>query len=143
VITVDRGGGPIAPALWFLVAQAGHVGCGGWALGDDARLRCACGTALYELRRVDAHRDRPPEPCTACAAATTDGPDPFRTAFPDVVTAMLALRVPCPWCGAAPDEPCTLPGGVRPLRRTVAHPARLDALGPVPAQPPRRQQHVR
>lgn len=33
--------------LWFLISQAGHLGCGRWSLGNDRRLRCACGTVLY------------------------------------------------------------------------------------------------
>lgn len=33
--------------LWFLIAQAGHLGCGGWTLGDDGRLLRACGTACW------------------------------------------------------------------------------------------------
>jgi hypothetical protein len=147
VIGVDRRGPSLAPALWFLVAEAGHVGCGGWSVDRrDGHLRCACGTVLYEFRPVAGPRDRAPAP-PADPAPAASGPDPLHTAFPEVVTGMLALRVPCPWCGAAPDQPCTLPGGVRPLRRTVAHPARLEALGPViPPQSrtePRRHQHVR
>ncbi|MFI8305042.1 hypothetical protein ACIF80_16590 [Streptomyces sp. NPDC085927] len=37
--------------LWFLISQAGHLGCGRWSLGDDGRLRCACGTVLYLYRQ--------------------------------------------------------------------------------------------
>ncbi|MCX2926141.1 hypothetical protein [Streptomyces sp. NEAU-W12] len=33
--------------LWFLISRAAHLGCGRWSLGDDGRLRCACGTVLY------------------------------------------------------------------------------------------------
>jgi hypothetical protein len=145
MIDFDRGGGPLAPALWFLVAEAGHVGCGGWTIDHhDGRLCCACGTALYEFRQVDGHRDRPPaSPGGPGPAATGDGLGPFHTTFPEIVTAMLSLRVPCPWCGADVDQPCTLPGGVRPLRKTLAHPARLDAVGPVLVEQPRREQHVR
>jgi hypothetical protein len=58
-----------------------------------------------------------------------DGPHHFRTTLPAVVTAMLSLRVPCPWCGAALRQPCTPSGGDAPLRRTPAHPARLIAVG--------------
>jgi hypothetical protein len=153
MIDVDHGGGPLAPALWFLVAEAGHVGCGGWTVDrHDGHLRCACGTVLYEFREVDGPRDHPPAPAdrasTAAPAepaptAAADGLGPFHTTFPEIVTAMLSLRVPCPWCGADVDQPCTLPGGVRPLRKTLAHPARLDAVGPVLVEQPRREQHVR
>jgi hypothetical protein len=66
---------------------------------------------------------RHPEP-----DADRDGPRHFRTEFPALVTAMLSLRAPCPWCGAAPGEICTLPGGAAPLRRALAHPARLIAV---------------
>jgi hypothetical protein len=60
-----------------------------------------------------------------------DDPDDqyhYRAALPAAVTAMVSLRVPCPWCGAAVGQPCTLPGGDIPMRRTPAHPARLVAV---------------
>ncbi|GAB3177897.1 hypothetical protein [Streptomyces incanus] len=37
--------------LWFLISQADHLGCGRWSLGNDGRLRCACGTALYQYQQ--------------------------------------------------------------------------------------------
>jgi hypothetical protein len=92
-----------------------------------------------EAHRIREERlTRHPEP-----DAYPDGLRHFRTRLPEVVTAMLSLRVPCPWCGAAPDQPCTLPGGATPLRRTLAHPARLIAACPVFTQRPRGAQHVR
>jgi hypothetical protein len=75
--------------------------------------------------------------------ADPDGPRHFRTGLPEVVTAMLSIRVPCPRCGAAPGQPCTLPGGATPLRKTLAHPARLVAACPMLTQRPRGAQHVR
>jgi hypothetical protein len=99
----------------------------------------AVGDIHAEAHRVRAERltdDSQPD-------ADPDGPRHFRTRLPAVVTAMLSLRVPCPWCGAAPEQPCTLPGGAIPLRRTPAHPARLTAVGPVLTQRPRGAQHVR
>jgi hypothetical protein len=89
---------------------------------------------VREEERRARHREPDPGP---------DGVRHFRTALPDLVAGMLALRVPCPWCGAGVDQPCTLRGRTRPLRRTVAHPARLAAAGPVPTPRPRRNQHVR
>jgi hypothetical protein len=92
-----------------------------------------------EAYRIREERlTRHPEP-----GADPDGPRHFRTMLPDVVTAMLAIRAPCPWCGAAPDQPCTLPGSATPLRRTLTHPARLIAACPVLTQRPRGAQHVR
>ena len=53
--------------LWVLVAQAGHLGCGGWSYeegtGEEGRpatagvLRCACGRALYSCRPVTGSPD--------------------------------------------------------------------------------------
>jgi hypothetical protein len=37
-----------------------------------------------------------------------------------------ALRVMCPWCGAAPGQLCTVPGSNTTLRKTLAHPLRLS-----------------
>jgi hypothetical protein len=34
--------------------------------------------------------------------------------------------VECPWCGAAPSEPCTVRGTDKPLR--APHPSRLEAV---------------
>jgi hypothetical protein len=84
---------------------------------------------LSEIR-AEAHRIREmrlarhPEP-----DADSDGPRHFRTSLPELVTVMLSLRVPCPWCGAATGQPCTLAEGVTPSRRALAHPARLIAVG--------------
>lgn len=40
-------------ALWVLVADAGHLDCGGWTFEErDAALRCACGAVLYEYRTL-------------------------------------------------------------------------------------------
>jgi hypothetical protein len=36
-----------------------------------------------------------------------------------------ALRVACPWCGAAPGELCTVRGSDTRLRKAPAHPLRL------------------
>ncbi|GEL19453.1 zinc finger domain-containing protein [Pseudonocardia asaccharolytica] len=58
-----------------------------------------------------------------------DGPWHYRTELPAAVTAMVSRRVSCPWCGAGPGQPCTLPGGHVPLRRTPVHPARVLAAG--------------
>jgi hypothetical protein len=33
--------------------------------------------------------------------------------------------VPCPWCGAAPRNPCTVPGSDTRLRKSPAHPVRI------------------
>jgi hypothetical protein len=51
----------------------------------------------------------------------------YRTAFPAVLTSLLARRVPCPWCGAARGQACVHPGSDIPLRSTPAHPVRLIA----------------
>jgi hypothetical protein len=60
MIAVGRRGDPLAPPMWFLVAQAGHGGCGGWTFDRrDGRLRCICGTALYEFHQVGRHCGRP------------------------------------------------------------------------------------
>jgi hypothetical protein len=37
-----------------------------------------------------------------------------------------ALRVACPWCGAAPGQRCTIPGSATRLRKAAAHPLRLS-----------------
>jgi hypothetical protein len=56
MIAVARRGDPLAPAIWFLVAQAGHAGCGGWTFDRrDGRLRCICGADLYEFHQVGTH----------------------------------------------------------------------------------------
>jgi hypothetical protein len=92
-----------------------------------------------EAHRIREERlTRYPEP-----DADPDGPRHFRTRLPDVVAAMLSLRAPCSWCGAAPHQPCTLPGSATPLRRTLTHPARLIAVGPLLTHIPRGARHVR
>ncbi|WP_424183833.1 zinc finger domain-containing protein [Actinokineospora sp. G85] len=59
------------------------------------------------------------------ALAVTRGVDPEHAeAEADVRRAWLAVT--CPYCRARPGTRCTGPGG-RPLTRTAAHPARLDA----------------
>ncbi|WP_406729383.1 hypothetical protein WJ438_39465 [Streptomyces sp. GD-15H] len=46
-----RGDRDSPATLWFLISQAAHLGCGRWSLGGDGRLRCACGTVLYQYRQ--------------------------------------------------------------------------------------------
>ncbi|MER5221864.1 zinc finger domain-containing protein [Streptomyces flaveus] len=41
-----------------------------------------------------------------------------------------ALRVPCPWCKAAPGHPCTVPRLGIPLKNAPAHASRLTAADP-------------
>jgi hypothetical protein len=36
-----------------------------------------------------------------------------------------ALQVPCPWCGALPRDPCTVPGSDIRLHKSPAHPVRI------------------
>jgi hypothetical protein len=66
MIDVGRRGDrdPLAPAIWFLVAEAGHVGCGGWLFDRrDSTLRCVCGAALYgfhEMGRQCGHPSAAP-----------------------------------------------------------------------------------
>jgi hypothetical protein len=78
MIDVDAGQStnPLAPALWFLVAQAGHLGCDGWTFDRrDGRLRCACGAALYEFHEMDRHRGGPAaSPAGPARKAATDDP---------------------------------------------------------------------
>ncbi len=38
-----------------------------------------------------------------------------------------ALRVPCPYCGAAKGSPCVVAGSKQLLRRVIAHPSRVEA----------------
>jgi hypothetical protein len=60
VIDARQRGDPLALAIWFLAAEAGHGGCGGWTFHrHDMVLRCICGTALYEFRVMDQHRGGP------------------------------------------------------------------------------------
>ncbi|PWI07700.1 hypothetical protein DIZ27_26050 [Streptomyces sp. NWU339] len=42
-----------------------------------------------------------------------------------------ALRVPCPWCGAAAGRPCTVPRLGIPMQNAPAHASRLIAAGSV------------
>jgi hypothetical protein len=59
------------------------------------------------------------------ALAITRGIDPeYAEAEADARRAYLAVA--CPYCRAQPGNHCTGPGG-RPLTKTPAHPARLDA----------------
>jgi len=91
-----------------------------------------------EAHRIREERlTRHPEP-----DSYADGPGHFRASLPEVVIATLSLRVPCPWYGAAVGQPCTLPGGATSLRRTVAHPARIIAVG-LAERDKRGAQHVR
>lgn len=91
-----------------------------------------------EAHRIrDERRGRHPEP-----DAHPDGPCHFRAILPELVIAMLSLRVSCPWCGADIGRPCTLPDGATSLRRSVAHPARLVAVG-LAERDTRGAQHVR
>ncbi|MGJ3562105.1 hypothetical protein ACR6C2_43465 [Streptomyces sp. INA 01156] len=59
-----RSGRDLPATLWFLISQAGHLGCGRWSLESDGRLRCACGTVLYLYRQAADGREagyrRPP-----------------------------------------------------------------------------------
>jgi hypothetical protein len=75
---IDAGprGDPLAPAIWFLVAEARHVGCGGWTFDRrDGRLRCICGTALYEFHEVDRRCGRASAPSAGpTRKAATDDP---------------------------------------------------------------------
>jgi hypothetical protein len=44
----------LSTALWVLVAQTGHHRCAGWTFEErDELLKCACGTPLYQLRKID------------------------------------------------------------------------------------------
>jgi hypothetical protein len=42
----------IGAICWALVQDAGHLDCGGWSVGEDWKLLCACGTVLFELADV-------------------------------------------------------------------------------------------
>lgn len=43
----------LLPALWVLVADAGHLEHGGWSMDSrDGELTCACGAVLYRLEPV-------------------------------------------------------------------------------------------
>lgn len=60
MIEIGRRGDPLAPPMWFLVAEAGHAGCNGWTFDRrDSRLRCICGTALYEFHEMGGQCSRP------------------------------------------------------------------------------------
>jgi hypothetical protein len=64
------------PALWFLVADAGHAGCNGWTFDRrDGLLRCACGTALYQFHEIDRQRGgSPASPSRPGAKGSHDDP---------------------------------------------------------------------
>ena len=60
--------------IWFLTAEAGHAGCGGWRW-HGTQLRCMCGTALYELHVMDRQCGAPPaSPPGPARKAVTDDP---------------------------------------------------------------------
>jgi hypothetical protein len=61
---------------------------------------------------------------TAALAITRGVAPEYAEAEADARRAYLAI--PCPYCRAQPGNGCTGPGG-RPLTKTPAHPARLDA----------------
>jgi hypothetical protein len=138
--TAVPGTDTLTTAFWVLVAHAGHLGCGGWTCtGRDGLLRCVCGAALYEVHAIDR---RPSD-----APASSDAPAQEglrRIAQPSVIPVdppsgpisrperglcHHALRVPCPWCKAAPGQPCTVAGLGIPLKSAPAHRARLVAAG--------------
>jgi hypothetical protein len=74
MINIARRVDPLGPALWFLVAEAGHAGCDGWTFDRrDGLLRCVCGTALYEFHAMD----RP------CGGPSTSPAGPARKEAPD------------------------------------------------------------
>jgi hypothetical protein len=58
------------------------------------------------------------------AFATARGTDPAH-AEGEADARRAYLAVPCPYCHAQPGNHCTGPGG-RPLRKTPAHPGRID-----------------
>jgi hypothetical protein len=99
----------------------------------------ALGDVYTEAHRMREERlIRHPQP-----DADSDGPRALRTTLLPALTAMLSLRVPCPWCGAARGQPCALPGRDAPSRIS-AHPARLIAVGVAGSDNrPRGTQHVR
>ncbi|MFC5959660.1 hypothetical protein ACFP51_36245 [Streptomyces pratens] len=67
--------------LWFLISQAGHLGCGRWSLGDDGRLRCACGTVLYLYQQpADGAGSGAPEPPGTCSRGREERMTPAETA---------------------------------------------------------------
>ena len=74
VAVLNPRGDPLDPAVWFLVAQAGHARCDGWMFDRRGGLvRCVCGTALYEFHNVDRQ-------CGGPSASLADSP---RKAAPD------------------------------------------------------------
>ena len=74
MIDVQRRGDPLAPAIWFLAAEAGHAGCGGWTFDrHDKLLRCICGTALYEFHEMDRQCGRPSASPTGSARKAATG----------------------------------------------------------------------
>jgi hypothetical protein len=129
-----RGHAGAPPRTWH--ALLGDVNASDALMAADRLAREGRAVTLSDIS-LEAHRLR--EERRAGDPEPADGPDDVhhvRTALPDLVAGMLALRVPCPWCGAAVDRPCTLRGRTRSLRRTVAHPARLAAAGSLPVPRP-------
>jgi hypothetical protein len=57
-------------------------------------------------------------------AQRSSSPTDAETRFCDP-SRVRALRVACPWCGASPGQPCTIPGSDTLLRKAPAHPLRL------------------
>ncbi|MFF4652785.1 hypothetical protein [Streptomyces sp. NPDC001380] len=87
-------------------------------------------TELFALLAAIASGRCAGRPPAAPAAAPRTGPE-------DDVLRARALRVPCPWCRAAPGGPCATPRLRIPLTRSPAHPARLRAAGLAGPQQPR------
>jgi hypothetical protein len=132
--------GEVPPRTWH--ALLADVDATDALLAADRLARRRRDVTLSDIA-LEAYRIREQER-RARRVDPDSGPDaarPVRAALPDLVAEMLALRVPCPWCGAAADRPCTLRGRTRPLRRTVAHPARLAAAGSLPVPPPPRDRN--
>ena len=49
---------PLEPTLWYLVVHTGHARCNGWTFeGRTGLLRCVCGIALYEFKKIDRQSD--------------------------------------------------------------------------------------
>lgn len=102
----------------------------------DATDALVAGIRLADQQREIAWQDIHTEACRIGKErlARSKGPDPdsngvrhYRTDLPEVLTLMISLQVPCPWCGAARGEACSVSGDVL---RTPAHSARLIAVGP-------------
>jgi hypothetical protein len=102
----------------------------------DATDALVAGIRLADQQREVAWEDIHTEACRIGKErlARSAGPDPdsdavrhYRTNLPEVLTSMISLQVPCPWCGAARGEACSVSG--RDVSRTPAHSARLIAVG--------------